>query len=106
MFFYFLLLLLFVQLIIYFKTFSIYSLLKEDVSKEGKDVVSPADMKKILSVKQMEDLLEGKLQTYNQATYVSIVWCDEKQLEGIEIPNGAKVRLRTKGDGCFLGMKI
>ena len=61
-------------------------------------------MKKLLSVKQLEDLLEGKLQTYNQANYVSALWCDEKQLEGIEIPNGVKVRLRTRGDGCFLGM--
>ena len=69
-------------------------------------MVSPADMKKLLSVKQMEDLLEGKLQTYNQANYVSAVWCDEQQLDGIETPNGAKVRLRTKGDGCFLGKKI
>ena len=81
-------------------------LFTEDVSKKGEDVVSPADMKKLLSVKQMEDLLEGKLQTYNQANYVSAVWCDEQQLDGIEIPNGAKVRLRTKGDGCFLGKKI
>ena len=68
-------------------------------------MVSPADMKKLLSVKQMEDLLEGKLKSYYQANYVSAVWCDEKQLEGIEIPNGGKVRLRTKGDGCFLGME-
>lgn len=74
----------------------------KDVSKEGEDIISPSEMKKILSNKQLEDLLSGKLQTYNQANYVSAVWCDLKQLEGTELPNGAKVRLRTKGNGCFL----
>ena len=78
-------------------------LFSENISKEGEDVVSPAEMKKILYVKELEDLLDGKLGTYNHASFVSCVWCDAKQLEGTELPFESKVRLRTKGDGCYLG---
>ena len=66
--------------------------------------MKPGDMKKFLSTsKDLDDLLEGKLQTYNHSNYVSAIWCEEKTLEGIELPNGSKVRLRTKGNGCYLG---
>ena len=61
-------------------------------------------MKKLLCTsKDLDGLLDGKLQSYNHANYVSAIWCEEKSLEGVELPNGSKVRLRTKGNGCYLG---
>ena len=61
-------------------------------------------MKKLLCTsKDLDGLLDGKLQSYNHANYVSAIWCEEKGLEGVELPNGSKVRLRTKGNGCYLG---
>lgn len=31
------------------------------------------------------------------------IWCAEKELEGRELDDEAAVRLRTKGDGPYLG---
>lgn len=75
----------------------------ETVSKEGEDVVSAVRMKDILKNSQLDGLLDGKLSAY-KAENVSAVWCEEKQMEGVEIPDGSAVRLRTKGNSCCLGM--
>lgn len=74
----------------------------ENVSKEGEDVISAEKMKEILINKQLESLLDSKLLTAatNNQSYI---WCEEKQLDGLDIPNGSSVRLRTKGNGPYLG---
>lgn len=61
-------------------------------------------MKEILNNNNLLGLLEGKLSMY-KVDNVSAVWCEEKDLDGVEIPDGATVRLRTKGGNCYLGKK-
>ncbi len=54
------------------------------------------------TVAELSKLTENKLpDRVNNACQA--FWCEEKDIEKMELPQGDHVRLKTKGDGPFIG---
>ena len=81
---------------------SCISIISESVSKEGEDVLQPGKAVSLLSVDSLDTMVAEKMASL-QGRNLSSTWCDETTLEGAEISDGNQVRLRTKGEGPYLG---
>ena len=74
----------------------------ETISKEGEDALSFEKVKTSLKVADLERLTVEKENELRQPNVISF-WCAEKDFENIDLPFGANIRFRTKGNGPFLG---
>ena len=75
----------------------------ENVSKEGKDLLSFKDLKELIQVKELESLTEEKEESYHGQKVISF-WFIENDFDGMEFDENTNVRCRTRGGKCYLGM--
>ena len=54
------------------------------------------------TVAELARLTENKLHDSGK-TISQAFWCEEKDIEGMELLQGDHVRLKTKGEGPFIG---
>ncbi|KAL9953908.1 hypothetical protein ACROYT_G041381 [Oculina patagonica] len=65
------------------------------------DKMNPNEAKKITTVAELSKLTENKLSDRGNNACQAF-WCEEKDIEKMELLQGDHVRLKTKGDGPFI----
>lgn len=66
------------------------------------DKINPAEAKNMTTVAELSRLIENKL--HNSGKNASqAFWCEEKDIDKMELLQGDHVRLKTKGEGPFIG---
>ena len=73
----------------------------ETSAAQDSDKININEAKKITTVSELEKLIENKLPERGNTSQA--FWCKEKDLEKIELLQGDHVRLKTKGEGPFIG---
>ena len=81
--------------------FSQLFLLKETTAAPDSDKINATEAKRITTVAELENLTENKLPERDSVTQV--FWCEEKYIEKMELMQGDRVRLKTKGEGPLIG---
>lgn len=74
----------------------------EKVVKEGVDILSANKTIELLKLPALESLTSSESSELNKRN-LTCVWCLESEMEGIEIEDKDHVRIRTKGNGPYLG---
>ena len=90
-----------IRLLAWLKIFKFLSFL-EKVVKEGVDILSADKTVELLKMPALESLTSSKSSELNKRN-LTCVWCLESEMEGIEIEDKDHVRIRTKGNGPYLG---
>ena len=73
----------------------------ETSAAQDSDKINVTEAKRMTTVSELEKLTENKLPERGNANQA--FWCEEKDLEKIELFQGDHVRLKTKGGGPLIG---
>ena len=73
----------------------------ETSTAQDSDKINVTEAKRMTTVSELEKLTENKLPERDNANQA--FWCEEKDLEKIELFQGDHVRLKTKGGGPLIG---
>lgn len=74
----------------------------ETSAASDSDKINPNEAKKMTTVAELSKLTENKLPNRGNNACQAF-WCEEKDIEKMELLQGDHVRLKTKGDGPFIG---
>lgn len=73
----------------------------ETSAAQDSDKINVTEAKRMTTVSELEKLTENKLPETSNTSQA--FWCEEKDLEKIELLQGDHVRLKTKGGGPLIG---
>ena len=68
------------------------------------DKINASETKRMTTVAELLRLTEHKLP--DRGNVSQAFWCEEKDIEKMELLQGDHVRLKTKGEGPFIGKQI
>ena len=60
-------------------------------------------MKQLISIPNIEELTDEKTQKYKNCI---AFWCEEKDLDNLELFPGDHVRIKTRGSGPYIGQLL
>ena len=76
--------------------------ISETCSTGESDKLSASEVMQMTQIPELEKLTRGKSGTGQKCFQF---WCEEKNLEQIELPHGNHIRLKTKGSGPYIGKR-
>lgn len=75
---------------------------EETSAAQDSDKINANEAKRMTTVSELEKLTENKLPVKGNVSQA--FWCEEKDMEKMELLQGDHVRLKTKGGGPLIGM--
>ena len=73
----------------------------ETTAAPNTDKIIAADAKRMMKALELDKLTENKLPESSSVNHA--FWCEEKDIEKVELMQGDHVRLKTKGGGPLIG---
>lgn len=67
---------------------------------EDSDKINPTEAERVTSIADLEKLTENKLSDRGKVSQA--FWCEEKNIEQVDLMQGDHIRLKTKGEGPLI----